>query len=51
MQADDAAVVGTNAAEEADVPDAPLPLPYVLDNDVKRPLPGVQSVFLTGTGV
>ena len=39
---------GTAAAEAVEVADNPLPLPYVVDNDVKRPLPGVQSVFLTG---
>lgn len=33
--------------EGVEVSDAPLPLPYVEDEGLKKPLPGVQSVFLT----
>lgn len=33
---------------QASSADAPLPMPYVVENEAKRPLPGVQSVFLTG---
>lgn len=45
---DDAAVHETAASEALDAADTPLPLPYVVGNDAKHPLPGVQSVFLTG---
>ncbi len=45
---DGAAVHEAAASEALDTADTPLPLPYVVDNDAKRPLPGVQSVFLTG---
>ncbi len=38
----------TAPSESPDAADTPLPLPYVVDNDAKHPLPGVQSVFLTG---
>lgn len=38
----------TAASEAPDTADTPLPLPYVVDNHAKHPLPGVQSVFLTG---
>lgn len=46
MEASDAAVTEAGATA-----DAPLPLPYVVDNDAKRPLPGVQSIFLTGSSL
>lgn len=34
-------------AEDAQTSDAPLPLPYVEEGGARKPLPGVQSVFLT----
>lgn len=45
LTAQDAATAEVSQASPAD---APLPLPYVVENEAKRPLPGVQSVFLTG---
>ncbi|KAL0054665.1 hypothetical protein WJX82_000717 [Trebouxia sp. C0006] len=48
-QVDGAAMHETAASEAPDTADMPLPLPYVVDNHAKHPLPGVQSVFLTGT--
>lgn len=53
QQVHDAAAQDTAAAEasQASPADTPLPLPYVVENEAKRPLPGVQSVFLTGDGM
>lgn len=53
QQVHDAAAQDTAATEasQASPADTPLPLPYVVENEAKRPLPGVQSVFLTGDGV
>ena len=50
QQVDEAAAQDAAAAEgsQALSADVPLPLPYVVENEAKRPLPGVQSVFLTG---
>ena len=45
---DGAAVHEAAASEAFDAADTPLPLPYMVNNDAKHPLPGVQSVFLTG---
>ena len=45
LAAQDAAAAEVSQESPAD---APLPLPYVVENEAKRPLPGAQSVFLTG---
>lgn len=50
LQANNSAAQDAAADEvsQASPADAPLPMPYVVENEAKRPLPGVQSVFLTG---
>ena len=48
MQDDSLETPATAASAVPEAADMPLPLSYVVANDAKRPLPGVQSVFLTG---